>query len=399
MGIPLDSPEEVFTLPPIDAIPDGPEDKPTPGPLLEDKVGPFGLPELISGAAAWSHFYNDDIKLATDVPLRTTRLALRYGIRAFDTAPYYDSSEIVLGTALKALELEFPRASYQLITKVGRYGPELTDFDYSAGAIRRSVQRSLQRLHTEYLDVVYVHDVEFITPCVAARTEGDHTGALGAEAAAYGVAEGDDEGTIRGPGDERLLEAVEALRALQAEGLVRHVGICGLPLPALLRIALLVRRRTGRPLDAVQTYTHLTLQNGTLLPFAAALRARAGVQQVLAASPLAMGLLAPPPAPPEWHPAPPALRAAAREVVGAVGEREIAQVAVAWSVRAARVEGIPVVVGMSALGEVHAAVAAWRRARDEGAAAELEEKAGRARAVFERTGTAGWVWAAGGEWA
>lgn len=34
MGVPLDSPEEVITFPPIDTIPDGPEDQPTPGPLL-----------------------------------------------------------------------------------------------------------------------------------------------------------------------------------------------------------------------------------------------------------------------------------------------------------------------------------------------------------------------------
>jgi hypothetical protein len=36
-----------------------------------------GLPELISGAATWSHFYNEKDKLSTDVPLRTIRLALR----------------------------------------------------------------------------------------------------------------------------------------------------------------------------------------------------------------------------------------------------------------------------------------------------------------------------------
>jgi len=99
MGIRLDSPEEVFTFPPIDSIPDGPEDKPTPGPLpvcplshknhlgfetvipplflQEEKTGPLDLPELISGAATWSHFYNEKDKLSTDVPLRTIRLALR----------------------------------------------------------------------------------------------------------------------------------------------------------------------------------------------------------------------------------------------------------------------------------------------------------------------------------
>jgi len=33
MGIQLDSPEEVITFPLIDSTPDGPEDKPTPGPV------------------------------------------------------------------------------------------------------------------------------------------------------------------------------------------------------------------------------------------------------------------------------------------------------------------------------------------------------------------------------
>lgn len=189
----------------------------------------------------------------------------------------------------------------------------------------------------------------------------------------------------------------------------------GLPLPALLRTAQLVLARTDRPLDAVQGYAHLTLQNATLPAFAHALRTRARVAQVLAASPLGMGLLAPPPAPPAWHPAPVAVRDAAREAVRVVGEGEVAGVAVAWSVRAARAgdggsgqagsggaggaggeEGkMPVVVGMSNLREVHAAVEAWRWARDEGKQDELASKAALAQGVFERTGTAGWTWASG----
>jgi aryl-alcohol dehydrogenase-like predicted oxidoreductase len=140
----------------------------------------------------------------------------------------------VLGTALKALEPEFPRSAYQLITKVGRYGD--ADFDYSPDALRRSVRRSLQRLHTQYLDVVYLHDVEFVAPCVAPRREGNHISALGAEAAAYGVAPDQEASGIswaRGSeslteGDERILAAISTLRALQADGLIRHVGISGL---------------------------------------------------------------------------------------------------------------------------------------------------------------------------
>ena len=102
MGIRLNSPEEIITFPLIDFIPDGPEDRPTPGPLLVypysslkpekvyshsfiyssttfvgRKIDPLDLPELISGAATWSHFYNEEDKLSTDVPLRTIRLALR----------------------------------------------------------------------------------------------------------------------------------------------------------------------------------------------------------------------------------------------------------------------------------------------------------------------------------
>ena len=93
---------------------------------------------------------------------------------------------------------------------------------------------------------------------------------------------------------------------------------------------------------------------------------------------------------------------AAKEAVRVVGEAEIARVAVAWSVGEAQVsvsegERMPVVVGMSNLREVHAAVEAWRWARDgdEGKKKELERKAALALGVFERTGTAGWTWASG----
>lgn len=125
---------------------------------------------------------------------------------------------------------------------MGRYGPGASDFDYTPITIRRSVRRSLQRLHTQYLDVVYLHDVEFVAPCIAPRAEGNHASALGAEAVAYGLAseqdvsnDGEGEGgstgstvAVRTPGDdERILEAISELRALQADGLIRQVGIAG----------------------------------------------------------------------------------------------------------------------------------------------------------------------------
>ena len=110
------------------------------------------------------------------------------------------------------------------MTKCGRYGE--SDFDYSPATIRRSVQRSLERLHTSYLDVVYLHDTEFVATWVGPRKEGDHSGALGAEAEVYGIAPG-QEALIHGPGDQAILDAIAELRKMQDEGLVRHIGITG----------------------------------------------------------------------------------------------------------------------------------------------------------------------------
>lgn len=109
-----------------------------------------------------------------------------------------------------------------------------------------------------------------------------------------------------------------------------------------------------------------------------------------------------PTSPPAWHPAPEALREAVREAVRAVGSEQAVAVAVAWSVRLAAgagmgMGGMPVVIGMSNLRDVHETVAAWRWANDQdkGRREELERKAALAQAVFKRTGTAGWTWSSG----
>jgi D-arabinose 1-dehydrogenase len=110
------------------------------------------------------------------------------------------------------------------MTKCGRYG--LDSFDYSPKTIRESVKRSLERLKTDYLDTVYLHDVEFVCTPIAPRLMGNHTGAIKEEAASYGLAEG-DEALIRGEGDQKVLDAVSELRDLQREGLIKNVGLTG----------------------------------------------------------------------------------------------------------------------------------------------------------------------------
>ena len=73
----------------------------------------------------------------------------------------------------------------------------MSDFDYTPSKIRESVKCSLERLHTDYFDVVHLHDIEFVCTEVAPRRTGNHTSALAQDEAAYGLLEG-EEGKIRG---------------------------------------------------------------------------------------------------------------------------------------------------------------------------------------------------------
>jgi D-threo-aldose 1-dehydrogenase len=98
------------------------------------------------------------------------------GIRYFDTAPHYGLglSERRLGASLS----QHVRGDYVISTKVGRLltpnprptgsdlesgGFDVSDdlirtLDYSGDGVKRSIEQSLQRLNTDYLDIVYVHD-------------------------------------------------------------------------------------------------------------------------------------------------------------------------------------------------------------------------------------------------
>jgi len=110
------------------------------------------------------------------------------------------------------------------ITKVGRYP---AGFDYTPETIESSVARSLRRLHTSYLDVVYLHDVEFVADERVAKREGDHTTALAGESGQYGLNE-DQEGEAYSDKDHKVLAAVKKLFELRDEkGVIKRVGISG----------------------------------------------------------------------------------------------------------------------------------------------------------------------------
>ncbi len=237
------------------------------------------LPPLILGTATFNSQYNPDPYL-----LPTTGIvhrALSLGVRAFDTSPYYGPAENLLGKALDTpfVHDNFPRPDYFLLTKVGRIGG--AEFDYSATSVRQSVQRSLERLRTSYLDVVYCHDVEFVSP-------------------------------------EEVLEAVTELRRLRDQsGAVKYIGISGYPVTTLCDLTEMILEKTGKPLDAVMSYANFTLQNTRLSSVALKRLRAAGVNVVPNASVLGMGLLRRTGVPiggqGDFHPSPTELRAAIKK--------------------------------------------------------------------------------------
>lgn len=225
-------------------------------------------------------------------PTALVETALTRGVHAFDTSPYYGPAEEILGTALDTefVRANYPRNSYFILTKVGRIAADV--FDYSPPWIRQSVQRSCKRLKTSYLDVVYCHDCEFVSPA-------------------------------------EVLCAIRELRRIRdEEGTVKYVGISGYPVSVLCELAEMILRETGEPLDIVQSYANFTLQNTRLLSDGLQRLVHAGVDVVTNASPLGMGLLRStgPPlgAMGNWHPAPDGLRQAcidAAKWVGTKGEK------------------------------------------------------------------------------
>ncbi|KAF2687537.1 L-galactose dehydrogenase (L-GalDH) [Lentithecium fluviatile CBS 122367] len=257
------------------------QQKPIPYSCKDGQRTPLSsiLPPLVFGTATFNHQYNSDPFALDTTGLVTS--ALTHGIRAFDTSPYYGPSEILLGNALATpfVRETFPRDSYMILTKVGRISAD--EFDYSAQWVRQSVARSLERLHTDYLDLVYCHDVEFVSPA-------------------------------------EVLEAVLELRKLRDAGKIRYVGICGYPINVLGDMAEMILRETGSPIDCVQSYANFTLQNQTLAGPRGIQRLRnAGVEVVPNASPLGMGLLrrqgVPVGALGDFHPSSRELRAAVRK--------------------------------------------------------------------------------------
>ena len=99
--------------------------------------------------------YPTDFELPSDHEIiQLLTLASKLGINCLDTAPAYGSSEARLGELLPEITCDF-----RIITKVGEtYDPDTgSHYDFSEAAILKSLERSLQRLNRDRLDVVLLH--------------------------------------------------------------------------------------------------------------------------------------------------------------------------------------------------------------------------------------------------
>ena len=180
-----------------------------------------------------------------DTGIKAVHRAIESGINVFDSSPYYGGglAEERLGEALQD-----QRDDVIVATKAGRYGFDA--FDFRPASIREGVHRSLRLLRTDYVDILQLHDVEFVSL------------------------------------DGVFADAYSELVRLREEGKCRFIGMTGYALHTLRRAI------TETDLDVVLNYAHFTLLN-TALTDGLLPTARAHGTAVMNAAAVALGLLTP----------------------------------------------------------------------------------------------------------
>ncbi|MEZ6139918.1 MAG: aldo/keto reductase [Zavarzinella sp.] len=233
---------------------------------------------LSLGGAALGAQYGPVDQLAAKEMLHE---AIDLGINLIDTSPYYGlgKSEEFLGQHLTP-EL---RKKVLLCTKAGRYDRDV--FDFSTKSMRNSLEKSLKRLNTDYVDVLLAHYIEFAEDF-----------------------------------DAVFNETYNGLLQLKREGKCRWIGMSCFPL------GLLEEAISRCKLDVVISYCHYTLQNDLLTSSFLPKANQSGVG-VMNGSPLSMGLLTRK-GPPAWHPANDEIQRVCRSTASWLAEQgiDIAQV-------------------------------------------------------------------------
>lgn len=190
----------------------------------------------------------------------TVHFAIDQGVNFFDVSPFYG---LTLAEERLGKSLEGKRKEIFLATKCGRY--DLQEFDFSRDRILKSIDESLARLKTDYVDLIQLHDIEFV-----------------------------DKNQI-------LDEAIPAIEEIKASGKARYIGITGLPVRYLAQIAREVN------IDTVLSWAHYNLLedeiNDELVPLSkekgfGLMNAAPLMQRILSDAPL-----------PEWHRSPDEVKA------------------------------------------------------------------------------------------
>jgi aryl-alcohol dehydrogenase-like predicted oxidoreductase len=176
--------------------------------------------------------------------LRLVDEAIDLGINFIDSSRYYGSAEERLGKALTSSK----RDRVVLSTKTGRYG--FADFDYSRAGVRRGIEESLRLLRTDHVDILMLHDVEFVDL-----------------AQPFG-------------------EGVEELKRIRDEGKARFIGLSGYPIKTISRA---IRELD---LDVVLTYAKGCLLDNSIHDELKPIADARGVGLINAAA-VALGLLTP----------------------------------------------------------------------------------------------------------
>lgn len=162
------------------ALPEGKKISAT-GKIPERRFGKTGhvLPVLGHGGSAmvntWAAGYNVTLE-SEEKRVEMVRRGYDKGIRYFDTARVYSESEGIMGKALNGV-----RGNVYLATKMAMPVP---------GAVRRSVETSLEQLQTDYVDCMQIHSP-----------------------------------AIERAGAEGGMKLYEELEKLRGEGMIRFIGL------------------------------------------------------------------------------------------------------------------------------------------------------------------------------
>lgn len=122
-------------------------------PLPVRRIGPFSVSAIGLGAMGLSHAY--DVAPSAEDGARLLNRALDLGVTLIDTAALYGGgrNETLIAGAIMHRKAEFTLASKCVLDMIDGK----RTLDGSPDAITRSVDRSLGRLGTDHIDLLYLH--------------------------------------------------------------------------------------------------------------------------------------------------------------------------------------------------------------------------------------------------